>query len=139
LTIRTRPEYEALHTARQRQETPEFKERYKTRAGVEGTISQGVRTFQLRRTRYIGLAKTRLQHIATAAAINLTRAVSWMMDLPKAHTRVSHFRALASPARCEKKATVSWKSRLLGLSPLVGARWGRRGLPLARSRVAGVG
>ena len=81
--------------ARERQESPEFKERYKRRAGVEGTISQGVRRFELRRARYIGLAKTRFQHIATAAAINLTRAVSWLMGILKSHTRVSHFRALA--------------------------------------------
>jgi transposase len=95
LTFKPRPQFEALVAARQRQHTPEFKERYKTRAGVEGTFSQGTRTFGLRRARYIGLDKTRLQHIATAAAINLTRAVSWLMDIPKAQTRVSHFAALA--------------------------------------------
>jgi len=95
LTLKPRDQHEALQAARERQNTPEFKERYKTRAGVEGTISQGVRTFDLRRARYIGLAKTRLQHVVTAAAINLTRAVLWLMDVPKAQTRVSHFRALA--------------------------------------------
>ena len=95
LTLKPQAQYEALETARQRQKTPEFKERYKTRAGIEGTISQGVRTFELRRARYIGLAKVRLQHVATAAAINLTRAVSWLMKTPKAQTRISHFRALA--------------------------------------------
>ena len=95
LTLKPRAEYEALQAARQRQQTAEFKERYKTRAGVEGTLSQGVRAFALRRTRYIGLAKTRLQHVATAAAINLTRAVFWLMKVPKAQTRVSHFMALA--------------------------------------------
>jgi transposase len=46
---------------------------YKRRAGIEGTISQGVRTCGLRRWRYIGEAKTHLQHVATAAAINVTR------------------------------------------------------------------
>jgi len=90
-------QHEALQDARHRQQTPEFKERYKTRAGVEGTISQGTRTFGLRRARYIGLAKTHLQHIVTAAAINLARAVSWLMqpEPSKAQTRVSHFAALA--------------------------------------------
>ena len=28
------------------------------RAGIEGTVSQGIRTFELRKTRYVGLAKT---------------------------------------------------------------------------------
>jgi transposase len=40
---------------------------------VEGTISQAVRAFGLRRTRYIGLAKTHLQHVLTAIAFNLAR------------------------------------------------------------------
>jgi transposase len=97
LTIKPQTQHEALQEARQRQQTSEFKERYKARAGVEGTISQGTRTFGLRRTRYIGLPKTRLGHILTAAAIDLTRAVHWLMDPDpsKAHTRVSHFAALA--------------------------------------------
>ena len=95
LTFKPRAQYEALEAARQRQKTPEFKERYKTRAGIEGTVSQGTRTFGLRCARYIGLDKTRLQHIATAAAINLTRAAFWLMGVPKAQTRVSHFAALA--------------------------------------------
>ena len=46
---------------------------YAQRQGVEGTISQAVRAFGLRRARYRGLAKTGLQHVATAAALNLDR------------------------------------------------------------------
>ena len=46
---------------------------YAKRASIEGTISQGVRKIGLRQARYIGLSSTRLQHIATAAAINLFR------------------------------------------------------------------
>lgn len=95
LTFKPKVQYEALQAARQRQKTPAFKERYKTRAGVEGTISQGTRAFGLRRSRYIGLAKTHLQHILIAAAINLTRAVAHSMGFSKAQTRVSHFAALA--------------------------------------------
>jgi len=95
LTFKSKAQHEALQAARQRQKTAAFKERYKTRAGVEGTISQGTRAFGLRRARYIGLPKTHLQHILIAAAINLTRAVSHRMGIPKAPTRVSHFAALA--------------------------------------------
>jgi IS5 family transposase len=46
---------------------------YRQRAGIEGTISAGVRVLHLRRSRYIGLAKTHLQHVLTAAAMNLIR------------------------------------------------------------------
>ena len=84
-TISFKPqiEYETLQAAHQRQETDEFKEIYKKRAGVEGTISQGTRAFNLRRSRYLGLAKTHLQHLATAAAMNLTRTVIWLMESEK--------------------------------------------------------
>ena len=95
LRLRPQPAYEALLGARQRQKTDEFKQRYKKRAGIEGTISQGTRSFDLRRSRYIGLAKTHLQHVATAAAINLTRLADWLMDVPTAQTRHSRFAALA--------------------------------------------
>lgn len=95
VTLRPQAQHEALQAARQRQTTPEFKAHYRTRAGVEGTISQGTRTFGLRRARYIGLAKTHLQHVLTAAAMDLTRAVAWLHEPLKAQTRVSRFAALA--------------------------------------------
>lgn len=98
LTVRPRKEHLALQEARERQKTEAFQERYQARAGIEGAISQGVRTFGLRRSRYVGLAKTRLQHIATAAAMNLTRMAAWLNDVPKARTRQSRFAALALAA-----------------------------------------
>jgi transposase len=70
LTLRPRPLHEALRKARRRQETREFWEDYHARAGVEGTISQGVRECGLRRSRYVGMAKTHLQHVITALAMN---------------------------------------------------------------------
>lgn len=96
ISLRPQAEYEALQAARARQETEAFKAKYKKRAGIEGTISQGTRSFDLRRSRYIGLAKTHLQHLATAAAMNLTRVAVWLMDgKPKAQTRRSPFAVLA--------------------------------------------
>ena len=96
LGLRPQAEYEILEAARARQVTHEFKTRYKLRAGIEGTISQGTRAFELRCTRYIGLAKSHLQHLATASAMNLTRVVVWLMEhKPKAQTRISRFAALA--------------------------------------------
>lgn len=95
LTINAQPYYDAMKTARARQQTKEFKEQYKARAGIEGTISQGVRTTDLRHARYRGLAKTKLQHFATAAGLNLLRLRDWWFEQPKAKTRVSSFLALA--------------------------------------------
>jgi hypothetical protein len=73
----------SLQTARVREAREEFANQSGVRAGIEGTISQGVRAFGLRRARYFGQAKTRLQHILTAAAINLVRLAEWFAgDIP---------------------------------------------------------
>ena len=98
LKLRPQKLHEALHSARVRQTTAEFKQRYAKRAGVEGTLSQGTRRFELRRCRYFGLAKTRLQHVATATAMNLTRLVTWLQGLPSAKTRFSRLAAIAPTA-----------------------------------------
>jgi len=95
LKLQTQARQTALQQARQRQRTAEFKEKYKRRAGVEGTLSQAVRKFDLRRARYKGLPKTHLQHIVTAAAIDLIRLVDWFAGKPRAATRCSAFAALA--------------------------------------------
>ena len=94
ITVRPEDQYVALQTARAREETEEFRAEYARRAGIEGTISQGVRAFGMRRSRYAGAAKTHLQHVATAAAINLVRISSWLMDEPREHTRTSAFAKL---------------------------------------------
>jgi transposase len=96
LTLRQQPEQEAIQQGRQTQQSAEWKQRYKKRAGIEGTISQGVRAIGFRRARYIGLAKTHLQHLATAAALNARRIAAWATGQPRAKTRVSHFAALAA-------------------------------------------
>jgi len=93
--FRPREQYEALQAARQRHASQEGKQLYSRRAGIEGTISQGVRAFGLRLCRYRGLAKTGLQHIVTAAAINLDRLIAWFHEMPQAQTRMSRFARLA--------------------------------------------
>jgi transposase len=95
LQLQPRAQYEALDMARAWYASEEGRQRYKQRAGVEGTLSQGVRAFGLRQTRYRGLAKTHLQHIAIAAAINVDRIVAWLEEHPRAKTRTSRFAALA--------------------------------------------
>jgi transposase len=59
------------------------------------TLSQGVRALGLHRTRYIGLRKTALQHLLTAAAINLLRLDAFLGGNEPSQTRTSHFAALA--------------------------------------------
>jgi transposase len=95
LTLLPRPEYEALQFARQRETTDTFKQAYRRRAGVEATLSQGVRRAGLRRSRYIGLAKTHLHCIGVAVALNVIRAINWLNHTPLAVTRKSRFAALA--------------------------------------------
>jgi transposase len=51
LTVRPQEQYLALQAARARESSEEFKREYARRAGVEGTISQGVRSCGLRRAR----------------------------------------------------------------------------------------
>jgi transposase len=89
MTLRPRERHEALQAARAQQETAEWQAEYAVRAGVEGTLSQGVRGFGLRRCRYIGLARARLQHVATAAAINVYRISDWLGNIARGATRTS--------------------------------------------------
>ena len=92
--LQTRENHEALQAMRTRQTTDEFRKSYAARAGIENTHAQAVRRCGLRRTRYRGLPKTHLQHVITAAAINLLRIAAWASGTPLAPTRCSHFAAL---------------------------------------------
>ena len=91
LTVRPQQQYLALQAARQRQATEAFKTAYATRAGIEGTLSQGIRAFGLRQARYRGLGKVHLQHVLTATALNLCRMHAWLTEQPRAHTRQAAF------------------------------------------------
>lgn len=91
-----RAHYEALHHAREHLASEVGAAVYKKRAGVEGTLSQGVRRSDLRHCRYRGLVKTNLQHVATAAALNIVRTVEYLAGKPVAKTRTSRFARLAA-------------------------------------------
>jgi hypothetical protein len=91
LTLRPKAQHDALRPAREQQTTDTFKLRYRARAGIEGCLSHGVRACDLRRSRYIGLAKTRLQHVLTAVALNLKRIAAWIAGEPLARTRTAPF------------------------------------------------
>jgi hypothetical protein len=96
-TLRLHPErgQAALEAMRVEMATDEGRDRYAARAGVEGTLSQGIRAMGLRRSRYRGLDKTRLGHVATAAALSIDRTAAWLRGRPLAATRTSRFAALA--------------------------------------------
>jgi len=95
LKLQLQAQFEALHATRAWYASEDGQQRYKRRAGIEGTLSQGVRSFGLRCARYRGLAKTHLQHVAIAAAMNIDRIVAWLDERPRARTRTSRFAALA--------------------------------------------
>jgi transposase len=92
--LQAREHYEALQSARRTQTTDKFRQNYAARAGIEGTHAQAISRCGLRRSRYIGLAKTHLQHVITAAAVNLVRIADWHSGVPTARTRRSRFAAL---------------------------------------------
>jgi transposase len=63
----------ALQARRQEQRTSAFKQRMKHRQAIEGTQSELVRAHGLRRARYRGLAKAKLQNYFIGAACNIKR------------------------------------------------------------------
>ena len=96
LTLPSEPVSRALAGARARQETKAFATTYAARAGVEGSHSQAVRRCGARQCRYVGEAKTHLQHVLTAAAMNFVRVGVWLMGEPPARTRVPRFAQLGT-------------------------------------------
>src|SRR5512147_779879 len=92
--LQARDCFEALQAARKRQTTAAFRQQYAPRAGVEATHEQAIRRCGLRRSRYIGLAKTHLQHVLIATAINLVRISEWWAGTSRSRTRRSRFAAL---------------------------------------------
>ena len=99
VTVRADGHQQALEAARSREKEPGFAAAYARRAGIEGTVSRAVRTCGVRRSRYVGLEKTQLHHVLSAAALNFLRVGEWLMGMPKATTRRSPFaRLIATPA-----------------------------------------
>ena len=98
IAIRPHEQYEALRGRRAQEVTRDYAHEYARRAGIERTISQGVRRCGMRHSRYRGLARTHLGHVLTAAALNFVRVAEWLAGTPRARTRHSAFaRLLAQP------------------------------------------
>lgn len=96
LLVRTQEHTLALQEARERRQRDDFGQQYARRAGVEGTISQGVSRGDLRRSRYRGFAKTQLLHQLIGAALNFVRVAAWLAEVPRSQTRHSAFAVLAT-------------------------------------------
>jgi transposase len=96
--LQAREHPEASQAARRQQTTEEFGHRYAARAGIEGTHEQAIRRCGLRRCRYTGEAKAHIQHLLTAAAINVVRLSEWWAGTPLARARCSRFAALQPAA-----------------------------------------
>lgn len=95
LLLQARELHEALKKTRDLFSSGVERGEYKERAGIEGTLSQGIRRGTVRRARYKGLQKTHLQETATAAGINILRTINHLNQVPIAKTRVSRFARLA--------------------------------------------
>jgi len=81
-TITMGPHHAALQAARERQQTADFKERYRQhRGGVEGCLSALVRGQGIRVHRYVGRAKNNLRALFVGVAVNLRRAARWLAGI----------------------------------------------------------
>jgi hypothetical protein len=98
LAIRPRPSHQARHVPRGREATEAFQAEYARRAGIEGTISRGVRAARLPRIRYIGLTRVRLSHIRAAVGLNVLRLAEWFPKTEHATTRITPFAQLRAEA-----------------------------------------
>lgn len=94
LTLRDQRQHDTMQRLRQEQDTDEWRERYRLRAGVEGLMNQLVTRTGIRRSRYRGKAGTHLGHLLAAAGTNLIRIDAWSCGYKTAATRTSHLERL---------------------------------------------
>jgi transposase len=99
LTLPPRDQYELQASARASQDSKDWQHDYARRAGIEATISQAVTVTGCRRARYRGLAKTHLEHVYSAVALNLWRLDAYWNDTPIDRTRTSHLARLDQSLR----------------------------------------
>jgi transposase len=94
LTLRPKEIHETVAAARTEQDTEAWRAKYALRAGIEGTINQALDVTGIRRARYRGLPKIRLQHAFSATAINIIRLDAHWTDTT-ARPRISRLERLA--------------------------------------------
>ena len=82
-SLQVSPYHEYLAKRRLEQARPEFQEEMKQRILIESTIGELTRKHGLRRSRYRGQEKARLQAAFTAAAVNLKRLARHLAEAPR--------------------------------------------------------
>jgi hypothetical protein len=97
LTLHLREAHDALTPARREQTTDAWKQAYAAR-GCGGHHLPGRRRLRHPHRRISGLAKTHLQIILKAAAVNLARADEWLRGTVRAGTRPNPLAALRQAA-----------------------------------------
>lgn len=95
-TLKLKADYATLQAGRQHQQTADFRTEYTLRAGIEGTISALIRAQGARRSRYKGAAKTHVQNLLIACAVNVRRAALWLMGYRPGTTRPPSLACLAA-------------------------------------------
>ncbi|WP_338897334.1 transposase [Streptomyces sp. TG1A-60] len=95
LTLRPKELHEIQTASRAEQKTQTWRDKYKLRAGVEGTVNQALDMTGIRRARYRGLAKVRLQHLFSATALNVIRLDAYWSTTPLSRPRTSRLERLA--------------------------------------------
>jgi transposase len=111
LALPPRQIHELQAAARAAQNSRHWQDDYQRRAGIEATISQAVTVTGCRRARYRGLAKTRLQHVYAAVALNLHRLDAYWNDTPLDRTRTSHLARLDQSLRLAALARINQQHR----------------------------
>jgi hypothetical protein len=61
-------------------------------------MRQATHVTGIRQARYLGLDKTRMEHAAAAAAVNLIRLDAWWTGRPLDRTRTTHLQRLSLTA-----------------------------------------
>jgi transposase len=96
ITVHPAPIHQARMAAHAAQDSDQWRTTYNARAGIEGTISEAVRGPNLRYARYRGLAKTHLQNILSAIAINIGRLGAYFDVKPATPRRPTRIHELCT-------------------------------------------
>jgi hypothetical protein len=97
VTFLPRRQQQTQQRLRAEQATGDWRQRYALRCGVESLIAQASRLCDLHQARYRSLAKTHLQHVLTALAINLVRVDAWLTGAATTGGWTSRLARLAQP------------------------------------------
>jgi hypothetical protein len=94
--VHPEPIHQARMAAHAAQDSEQWRATYNARAGIEGTISEAVRGPNLRYARYRGLAKTHLQNVLSAMAINIGRLGAYFDVKPTTPRRPTRIHELCT-------------------------------------------